>query len=123
MGFSVNLRGDLAKLSDVELTERLDAACQTYDAAKKPWLRWGPLWRGPVRHPRPYRFLMALGNATGGGWLDLVFAAVFSGKKTERLLRNDPAIDVHLTVCEIRDLTEEMERRVTHRRAAKKAMQ
>jgi hypothetical protein len=32
---SVNLRGDLAKLGDAELAERLDAAWQAVDAARQ----------------------------------------------------------------------------------------
>jgi len=120
MRFSINLRGDLAKLTDAALAERLDAAWQKYEAANKRWRGWWKplwLWRGPLRHPRAYRFLSALGNSASGGWLALPFAAALSGKSTEPFLRSaDPAIDAYLTLCEIRDLTDEMERRVARAR-------
>ena len=51
MGFGINLRGDLAKLSDAELAQRLDQMSRALDiAAKEP--RWTgiKLWfsfRGP----------------------------------------------------------------------------
>jgi len=65
MRLRLNLRGDLAKLSDVELAERLAAAWQAYDAVERPtrfalWLAM--MWRGPIRHPRAYRFLSLIGN-------------------------------------------------------------
>jgi hypothetical protein len=121
MRFSINLRGDLAKLGDVELVERLEAAWQAYETAPKPsWLDWKLLWRwrGPFRHPRFYRFLSVLSKtAPEGGWFAFLFAAwAFSSKGAEPPARNDPAIDVHLILCEIRDLTDEMERRVAYRR-------
>jgi hypothetical protein len=118
MRFSINLRGDLAKLSDVELVERLEAAWQTYETAPKPsWVDWKLQWRwrGPFRYPRAYRFLSVFSNTDGNGWLALLFAAALSSKSAEPLLR-DPAINVHLILCEIRDLTDEMERRVAYRR-------
>jgi|SRR5215470_12058568 len=125
MRFDINLRGDLAKLSDFALKERLESAWQTYESAKKPWFWWWPvLGRGPLRHPRAYRFLATLGNMTGGGSFDVLLAAALSGKSSEPFLRRaDPAIDVYLILCEIRDLTDEMERRVAHRHAAKGASQ
>jgi hypothetical protein len=122
MRFSINLRSDLAKLSDTELTERLDSAWQTYDSTKKPWLWRGPLWRSPVRHPRAYRFLSLLGTVSGS-WFDLLFAAALSAKGAEPFLRrSDRAMDLDLTICEIRDLMEEMERRVSGQRAVKGKM-
>jgi hypothetical protein len=118
MRLSVNLRDDLAKLSDTELATRLDAAWRTYDSTKKPWLWRGPLWRSPVRHPRAYRFLSLLGTSSGS-WFDLLFAAALSAKGAEPLLRRNPAMDLDLTIYEIRDLMEEMERRVAGQRAVK----
>jgi hypothetical protein len=118
--FNVSLRGDLAKLSDVELAERLDAAWQTYEASNERWRGWWKpqwVWRGPLRHPRAYRFLSALGNSASSGWVGLLIAAALTGKTTEPFLRSaDPAIDAYLTLCEIRDLTDEVERRVARAR-------
>src|SRR5262245_5796490 len=125
MRSSLNLRGDLAKLSDIELPERLEAAWQTYELANKRWPGWWMRpsgWRGPFQHPRAYRFLSALGSSSGNGWFDFVFAAMLNGKWAEPFLRRaDPSADSHLALCEIQDLTDEMERRVAQRRAAKGA--
>ncbi len=115
---AVNLRSDLAQLSDDELAARLQNAWQAYDQADKGWGWSRPVMsgRGPVRHPRAYRFLAALSGATNGHWIDLLLAAAFSGKATERFLRSaDPGVDLHLTLCEIHDLTDELERRVAKR--------
>ena len=35
MRFSINLRGDLAKLSDADLAERLEATWQAYESVKR----------------------------------------------------------------------------------------
>src|SRR4051812_6939082 len=122
MRFSVNLRGDLAKLSDAELVERLQTAWHAYEAVERSsWVAWRVGWRDPIRHPRVYRFVSALG-LTGSHWLldvlgACILAGLLSGKSTERFLRAEPEIDTHLTLCEIRDLTDEMERRVNSRKA------
>jgi hypothetical protein len=121
---SVNLRGDLAKLSDAELAERLDAAWQAVDAAQDRqrgfWLlrsyRLFPPWRGPLRHPRFYRFF-SIWTAGEGHWLAALIAAAFSGPKYEPLLRRDPDTDEHLSVCEVRDIMDEIQRRLALRNA------
>jgi hypothetical protein len=119
MRFSVNLRGDLAKLSDAELVERLETAWHAYEAVERSsWVAWRVGWRDPIRHPRVYRFFSALG-LTGHWLLDMLLAGLLSGKSTERLLRAEPEVDTHLTLCEIRDLTDEMERRVNSRKATR----
>jgi hypothetical protein len=122
---SVNLRGDLAKLSDAELAEHLEAAWQAVDAAQarrrgtwfffRSWVI-AP-WRGPIRHPRAYRFQSLL---SGGNpwWFVLLVASVFSGKQYERFLRRDMATDEYLSLCEVRDITDEIERRLAQRKAA-----
>jgi hypothetical protein len=120
MHFHLNLRSDLGKLSDAELVERLEAAWQAYESVKRPsrfWLWWAPLWRGPVRHPRAYRFLSMLGQGVDD-WFGLLLAGVLSAEKMEPFLRRNHAIDTHLTLNEIRDLTDEVERRVARRNRA-----
>jgi hypothetical protein len=123
MRFSVNLRGDLAKLSDAELAARLEGAWRAYEAIEKSgwfWIGWPVGWRDPIRHLRVYRFFSALGLIIGGHWLfNILIAGLLSGKSTERFLRAEPEVDTHLTLCEIRDLTDEMERRVNSRKATK----
>ena len=125
MTTAVNLRSDLAQLSDGELAQRLEAAWHDYDEAEGRRQAWGLLAsgapagiRGPVRHPRVYRFLSAL-QGWGGDWLGALLAFGLSDKKAEPLLRRaDSALAGHLSLCEIQDLVEEAERRVKERQPA-----
>jgi hypothetical protein len=121
---AVNLRSDLARLSDTDLAARLEEAWHEYDAAGKParWLQWAILsplhsWRGPIRHPRAYRFLSVLGGADGPWWLVLLLATVISDKRVEEVFRAGGPPDAHLTLCEILDIVDEVERRVARRQA------
>src|SRR5262245_3828333 len=119
----VNLRSDLAQLDEAELATRLDEAWQAYEAAKQRfpasfWIGGSPPERGPVRHPRAYRFAAVLMSNPPWSWLDLVFAFLFSGKATEGALRSDRATDMYLSLCEVKDITDEIERRVARRKHA-----
>jgi hypothetical protein len=120
---SVNLRADLARLSDTELANRLEEQWQIVEAAEaRRW--WASRWlslfhsfRGPIRHPAAYRFFAALQGANSGSWLDLLFAVALSTGSTEKFLRKaDPVIDAHLSLCEIRDIIDEAERRLAERK-------
>ena len=126
MGFSINLRSDLAKLSDADLAKRLEETWHSYEEANKQglwrgWYFWMPLiysFRGPLRHPRAYRFLAALQGSSGSsGWLDLLFAVALSDKRAERFLKSagGPIVQTHMSLCEIRGIIEEVERRVEQR--------
>ena len=124
MGYSINLRGDLAKLSDAQLAERLNEACHAYDTAsqkpKETGLMWLLFWwsrRGPIRHPRAYRFLAVFANSYANPpWLHLALAWVLSGKKAAWLVGGSRVWDTHLAVCEIRDIEDEIKRRLANRR-------
>ena len=118
---AVNLRGDLAKLSDAELAERLEAAWRTYEAANSR--TWWPPWRvaafrGPIRHPRAYRFAAILQGASGHLLFDLVLAWLLSSKCFESWIYRDPHEAKSLSLCEIQDMTDEMERRLKHRKGS-----
>ena len=108
MGFAINLRGDLAKLSDAELAGRLEAAWKSHDeaaAASRVKLRYSR--RGPLRHPWAYRFLSVVG-LQGPGFSYYLGLSPF--------LRFD-AVGQHLALCEVKDLTDEIERRTTLKQA------
>ena len=117
MRFSINLRGDLAKLSDAALVERVEKAWRDYEAAEgKP--RRGELvgsWNGPIRHPLAYRFTSMIDYRRGR--LNRYMGTI-AGFDLGTLLGfpSLPEIDMHLALCEIRDLTDELERRVGRRR-------
>jgi hypothetical protein len=111
MRFGINLRGDLAKLSDAELAARLDSAWQTYQVTRNKPARWPVLWhsrRGPIRHPGAYRLFYVAGSVAAwtAGFLG---APANPGWKAR--------MDGHLAICEIQDLTNEIERRMAARKA------
>jgi hypothetical protein len=121
MKLSLNLRGDLAKLTDQELAERLDQSSQAYDAASQSrWSGWvgkpSPI-RGPIRHPRAYRVLATLPGMSGSIWIDLLVAGIASSKSGEKALRwlGWPQVDMYLHGCEIRDIVDEAKRRMEQR--------
>src|SRR5262249_46936785 len=103
MGLSINLRGDLAKLSNAELAARLDQAWQAHEAAKDrvPQFKIWCSRRGPIRHPWAYRMLSVVG-VDGPGLTFYLGLGPFLRLSW---------MDVHLTLCEIRDLNDEIERR------------
>jgi hypothetical protein len=106
MGFAINLRGDLAKLSDAELSERLEAAWRAYEeAAANSRIKLWYSRRGPLRHPRAYRFLSVVGLQ--GPWFTFYLGL-------GPFLRWD-AYGQHLALCEAKDLTDEIERRTSLR--------
>jgi len=111
MGFSINLRGDLAKLSDAELATRLDEAWQTYTAlqAKFPRRKLSYSERGLIRHPLAYRFLSVLG-VSGPGYGYFGTAPNVIGPKYWH---------PHLILCDIRDLTDEAQHRIDKRQGTK----
>jgi hypothetical protein len=112
MRLALNLRSDLAKLADAQLEDRLAATWRAYDAAEQdsrpanaPWqrtLKYSA--RGPIRHPWAYLFtsIMAIGN-TMGFWLGQPFYPSLFGR--------DAMVQMHLNLCEIRDIHDEIERR------------
>ena len=115
MRFGVNLRGDLAKLSDQELGERLDAAIAERGAKRhSPGLFGGSDYngsgltfgRGPL-HARIF-------------YKSIVFAirimGVLNGGSFFR--RNDAAL--YLLDCEIGDLLDEVKRRLKVRKRSAK---
>jgi hypothetical protein len=58
-----------------------------------------------------------MSGANDKPWLAALIAWLFSGKQFERLLRNDAATDEYLRRCEVRDLMDEIERRLGQKRA------
>ncbi|MGZ5844981.1 MAG: hypothetical protein ACXWJL_08270 [Xanthobacteraceae bacterium] len=84
MKIAVDLRSDLAKLSDAELANHLKENWQIYEAPAFVLL-WTLLTltpasldvfiSRPIRHRRAYRFLAAIGCADET-WLSLLFATV-----------------------------------------------
>jgi hypothetical protein len=109
MRFGINLRGDLAKLSDAEIASKFENLIaereSTYHAVPptvgNKWLYqsgWGkPLGRGPLHAPSFYRIL-------GLSYLNFF---------------NNPSLyDLYLLDCELKDTRDEIGRRVKRRKTA-----
>jgi hypothetical protein len=116
VGLSINLRFDLKKLSDAQLAERLECFLQTLDAAQQDVavdkLRWSA--RGFLRHSSLYPFtsiLLFTGPiyAVFGLAVDPSLWSLMPGGRRFRELMH-----VHLTVCEVRDIMDELQRRGHH---------
>jgi hypothetical protein len=107
--FSINLRSDLAGLSDIEIAKRLRAHWAEFESAgmeTRSKLRLS--MRGPVRHPWAYR-LLSFGCVTGPGftcYLGNIWLGIFSYEK------------LHLIMCEIRDSLDEIQRRLAKQQRA-----
>jgi hypothetical protein len=105
---SINLRGDLAKLSDEELAARLTSAWERHQAAEHT-AAGTKIWysrRGPIRHPWAYYFLSVLGVSGRGGMSLGLGPFIRRGY-----------MGMHLALCEIRDIEDEIQRRVERKRA------
>ena len=103
-------RAKLAKLSDAELTERLERAWARYDAADKWLQRWSSA--GKIRYPRLRRFWKTLSGSSGFRVVDGILSMYLGRWPARPLLIADDAIVMNEEYCEIRDLTDELERRV-----------
>jgi hypothetical protein len=117
---ALNLRFDLRKLSDEKLAERYQRAWDGFAEAERKTVlprltRPFGFVRGPVRHPRAYRFLFALSGGGSGTGLDAVFAALLSGRAGDELIRSNPRGDAWLNMLEFKDILDEMKRRIDRR--------
>jgi hypothetical protein len=107
MGYGINLRGDLAKLSDAELAARLDETIGELEDTKPTFGLWLTFRgaRGPFRHPWFYRLHLLLGGVPW--WRRSIWPN--DGGTGRR----------HLIECELQDLRDELQRRVRMRKLAK----
>jgi hypothetical protein len=112
---SLNLRYDLASLSDAQLAERLERVWQTHSQAEanaQP-LKLRASFRGPIRHVLAYPFLSWVGvSGFGGASFGLSYGYSVQGLFSER---HRALMRIHLSLCEARDITDEMQRGVTAR--------
>jgi hypothetical protein len=114
MPLSLNLRHDLARMSDAQLAERLERIWQMYSQARaeaSPY-RLMASFRGPIRHPLVYPFLSWMAIRLGitfhfgpSFWLSIGSLLCKRGRTWMRM---------HLTLCEVRDITDEMKHRVAN---------
>jgi len=109
---SINLRYDLASMSDAQLEERLERIWQMHSRAVAealPLKIWAS-FRGPVRHPLAYPFTSWLGVRFVFG---VSFGPSFSFSIQGLFSERDRAVmRTHLSLCEARDIVDELKRRV-----------
>jgi hypothetical protein len=111
MRFALNLRSDLTRLNDAEVADRLVATWRAYEVAEQDarfaWRELKYSTRGPIRHPWAYLFssIMAIGDRGGlGFWMGQPFFPSLLGDRRSRAL-----VKMHLNLCEIRDIQDEIE--------------
>ena len=124
MRLSINLRGDLATLSDAELADRLAKTSQAFDTAMREprshgvTLRWSV--RGPLRHPWFYPFTSFLaGWGPGFALFQSALGPFLSTRFGAKRAPMTDLLDQHLLLCELRDLNDVLERRVARRQASR----
>jgi hypothetical protein len=112
MRFGIKLRGDLAKPDDAEIASRYEALIAEKVARHKAnpsqalgskWLyRIGEwmIWRGPFHARIFYK-------------AQLVLLSIWAGYKTGDWVI--PDVDGYLQECELKDVTDEIRRRIRHR--------
>jgi hypothetical protein len=114
MDLSINLRDDLAKLSDEELVARLDAAWERHRAAENSTPSDFKLWysqRGPIRHPWGHYLFSVMGVSSRWWFMSLRLGPVIGP-----VIGRGP-MGMHLALCEIQDIQDEIQRRVDRKKA------
>lgn len=113
MGFGVNLRFDLKPLGEAQLTALLESSWQCYEAAKEeaePYILHYSA-RGLIRHPCAYPFVSMLSYGWPRLWnLGPAFFYSIWGLISSR---ERAVMHMHLALCEIADITDEIQRRIS----------
>lgn len=112
MAFSLNLRVDLARLTDAELKQRYGVLRGELHQLEKIQ---GPVqsmtrWRGPIRHPRAYVF-WAMCGISGIRELDVLVSAFAANMALTDVLAHAPGMRLHLILCELQDIQDEVQGR------------
>ncbi|MCL8384952.1 MULTISPECIES: hypothetical protein [Xanthobacter] len=112
MTLALNLRFDLARLTDAELAQRCDAIWADVDQMQddRGTIRTSPRWRGPVRHPRAYLF-WAMVRGSSAEELEILLSAFAANTSLADVVSRLPRIRLHLALCEMQDILDEMKSR------------
>jgi hypothetical protein len=121
----LNLRSDLKRASDADFAALLDASWQRHDAAKDAvpsFQRLTASYRGPIRHPLAYPFISLLRFGAGGA-LTLHIGLAFSHSIAGLFLPWERAVmQMHLALCDIADITDELKRRTLRKSARSRSL-
>jgi hypothetical protein len=118
MRLGVNLRFDLKRLSDAQLAALLESSWERYETAQPMAMpyRLRSSARGPIHHPLAYPFLSILSYSEPWSWgLSLAFLFSIDGLISSR---TRAMMHMHLALCDIADVTDELRRRATRRKKA-----
>ncbi|MDI4656637.1 hypothetical protein [Xanthobacter autotrophicus] len=107
-----NLRSDLARLPDSEIATRCEALWREIDTLgqDKRARRHASGTRGFLRHPRAYMF-WGIFRLSGGGLLEALVSALVPSPKAGDKLTGTRAVSLHVALCELQDLIDEMKAR------------
>jgi hypothetical protein len=108
MRFGINLRGDLAKLSDAEIASKHEALIAEMETR----------YRGARASERNTRMQFVLGIPIGRGLFHARIFYKIQALLCERLPYIDDGFDRYLLDCELKDVRDEIKRRVRHRQRA-----
>lgn len=113
MGFGVNLRYDLKSLGEAQLAARLESSWQCYEVAKNEAAPYNLNYsaRGLIHHPYAYPFVSLLSYGWPRLW-NLAPAFIYSIWGLI-LSRERAVMHMHLALCEIADITDEIQRRIS----------
>jgi hypothetical protein len=121
MGLNINLRGDLAKLSDAELAERLEHAWRRYESADKHQRSSSMFWkrRTTAELPLRYRIWAGFHRSPGFRVLDWTLRALLSSYTNYMIERpvlvSKSAIQVDDHIGDIQTVMSEIKRRLDER--------
>ncbi len=111
----VSLRFDLVRLTDAELAGRLEESLAVRADLGPSRAREALGRRGPVRHPLVYRALCLLSAGPTGTPLDALIPLITLNRHLTEWLLSGRDSRIYLTTCEIRDLQDEIRRRLRER--------
>jgi hypothetical protein len=123
MGLNINLRGDLAKLGDAELAERLEHAWRRYESADRQQRSSSMFWkrRPTAELPLRYRIWAGFHRSPGFRVLDWTLRAFLSSHTNYMIERpvlvSNSAIKVDDHIDEIQTIMSEIKRRLDEREA------
>jgi hypothetical protein len=109
MRFGINLRGDLAKLTDAEIASMFETLIsrreETYRAA-------------PIQAGNKWLYQRGLGMPLGRGPLHAPIFYKFLGLRYLNIFGSSSLYDLYLLDCELKDVRDEIERRVRRQKTA-----
>jgi hypothetical protein len=109
MRFGINLRGDLVKLTDAEIASEFETLVSRREATYRT---------APFQAGNKWLYQRGLGMPLGRGPLHARIFYKFLGLPYLNFFGNSSLYDLYLIDCELKDIRDEIERRVRRQKAA-----